>query len=64
MSYFDQELFTCTDWRRGSFSQHCSKACRVGETCSTKLITTTRYMSRECKFCKQITIIHQTFPNT
>ncbi|KAH8587500.1 hypothetical protein B0O99DRAFT_397544 [Bisporella sp. PMI_857] len=54
MCYFDQELYTCNDWKWSSFRQPCSKACCVSETCSTKLIMKTRYISHKCKTCKQI----------
>ncbi|KAH6667695.1 hypothetical protein B0J14DRAFT_601232 [Halenospora varia] len=56
MCYFDQELFTCNDWKWCSFSQPCSKACRGGETCSVRLIMATRYVSQKCNLCKQIEV--------
>ena len=56
MCYFDQQLFTCGDWKWGSIRQLCSKACYVGEGCGLKLIWTSQYVHRKCQICCQIEV--------
>ncbi|KAH8674425.1 hypothetical protein BGZ60DRAFT_352933, partial [Tricladium varicosporioides] len=56
MCYFDQQLFTCGDWKWGAIQQHCSKACCVGEGCDLKLIWTSRYIRGKCRICCQIEV--------
>jgi hypothetical protein len=56
MCYFDQQLFTCGDWKWASMRQFCSKARYRGEGCGLKLIWASQDMHRKCQICCQIEV--------
>jgi hypothetical protein len=51
MCFYDQEKFSCGDYRWGHFRVHCSKEHRIGETCGMKLVMSTLPIEGNCRLC-------------
>ena len=51
MCFYDQQKFSCGDFKWGHFRQHCNREYRTGETCGTKLVMTTIPIKGNCRHC-------------
>jgi hypothetical protein len=53
MCFYDQQQFSCGDWRWGRFRQHCYKECQIGETCGKKLVMQVVDVGTQCNLCER-----------
>ena len=51
MCFYDQQKFSCGDFKWGHFRQHCNREYRTGETCGTKLVMSTLPIRGNCRHC-------------
>jgi hypothetical protein len=53
MCYFDQDVFTCGDWKWRLRREGCNY---ISETCGMKLIMSSQYVNQRCNICQNIEV--------
>jgi hypothetical protein len=54
MCFYDQYVYTCSDFKWGNFREHCNKEYRMGETCGMKLVYQVAKQPSKCKLCERV----------
>jgi len=54
MCFFEQQRFSCGDYKWGPLRQQCGKEYRTGETCGMKLVMYSVNVDGTCRLCHSI----------
>lgn len=59
MCFYDQNIFSCGDYRWGTLRQRCNENDRNREPCESKLVSRTLVVNEKCETCQEIEQWHQ-----